>query len=334
MCSFYGAAREYPGTTMACSGTVTVGNPSDLVNKVSAGAGTPPCIITLQNGQYDLQSALNITRGVKLVAATAGLVTLDAQNSHRVVSIDVSQAVELEGLVIQGGGRETQGGGIYIKTGDVVLNDVTLSNNAATTQGGGLCIMNGKVRIINSRITGNTAGIQGGGIFQDAGELTLSSSTVSGNSASTQGGGLFANRATTQLVSSTVSGNTALMGSGMFNNLGAVTLDAASSIDPELYNNVGTVTGHRGSGSGNPGSGLSGLLSAAGAFLPNQVVKDNSSVIVVAVVVPICILLVICAVILGVIVSRRRRAGARNAFLSTQGQQMSRTKAEPRAQAI
>ncbi|MGH8571293.1 MAG: choice-of-anchor Q domain-containing protein, partial [Gammaproteobacteria bacterium] len=130
-------------------------------------------------------------------------------------------------------------------TGDLTLQDTTLSGGAAAGDGarpGGGVFNDDALTLINSTVSGNSAGTYGGGV-SNTGTLTLTNSTVSGNSARYGGGVLSAGTLT--LTNSTVSGNSAFGdGGGVFTS-GTLTLDqslvsgnSASSQGPEVFNSV------------------------------------------------------------------------------------------------
>jgi hypothetical protein len=130
-------------------------------------------------------------------------------------------------------------------TGDLTLQDTTLSGGAAAGDGarpGGGVFNDGALTLINSTVSGNSAGTYGGGV-SNTGTMTLTNSTVSGNSARYGGGVLSAGTLT--VTNSTVSDNSAFSdGGGVFTS-GTLTLDqslvsgnSASSQGPEVFNSV------------------------------------------------------------------------------------------------
>ena len=115
-------------------------------------------------------------------------------------------------------GYGCNGGGIYnAVSGEVTLNNTTVSNNEAGTYcaGGGIYSEGVALTLNDSRVIDNQAvgeGNWGGGIAHEGGPLTLSRSTVSGN-VTWEGGGIYVGGNTT-IVDSTISGNQAVLYDG------------------------------------------------------------------------------------------------------------------------
>ena len=113
------------------------------------------------------------------------------------------------------------GGGVFA-SGDLALNQCTVTGNTSTGNGGGV-YSGGNVTVTASTIRDNhgTSG-KGGGIFAK-GTLTVTDGTISDNSARDSGGGLSAQGKVT-VDHSTVSGNTSTRGSGggVYSRIGQV----------------------------------------------------------------------------------------------------------------
>jgi hypothetical protein len=171
-----------------------------------------PATITLLTGE------LSITDGLTITGPGAGELTIDANNSSRVFSVNSGATASLSGLTITGGngaGIATgNGGGIYIASGaTVTLSDSTDSGNTAFLGGG---ILNfGVLTVTGSTLSGNRSTLSGGGI-QNNNALSLINSTVSGNIAANVGGGIL-NTNLAALSNNTVSGNSASVGGGVTN---------------------------------------------------------------------------------------------------------------------
>ncbi len=91
----------------------------------------------------------------------------------------------------------TDGGGIYISGGTVVLDNSDVVANTATEDGGGIYLVNGILKLSNSVFVGETApccqsAANGGGIYASGSQIFVASgSTVMNNTATTNGGGLY-----------------------------------------------------------------------------------------------------------------------------------------------
>lgn len=116
---------------------------------------------------------------------------------------------------------EAGGGGVYVHSGQVLIENSVFRGNSAGTFGGGLYleIGDGAVQIVNSTFQGNDADAggdsTGGGVYAllDGGELTIKNSVFRDNLAGVDAGGLYVESvgydpATVTLVNTTFSGNT------------------------------------------------------------------------------------------------------------------------------
>lgn len=208
------------------------------------------------------------------------------------------------------------GGGLYnAPTGQLTLQDCSVSGNSARFVGGGLFSL-GRAFVVGSTFQGNTAGWAGGGLeqgitgspadlvvadssfednqaqnaaglLQSAGTATLVDSTFEGNQANGGGGGLWF-FGTAKLTACTISGNSALgfVGGGLGNS-GTATLEGCTISDNYGYasggiENRGTITIQRSTISGNRTydgfiSGGGGLTTFGPATLVDTVISGNSA---------------------------------------------------------
>ncbi len=234
--------------------------------------------ITLSTGELVISESVTINGDANLDGMTD--IVIDANDSSRVFNISngnfVNQIVaELSFLTITGGNADL-GGGIS-NTGELTINDSSITENAASDSGGGLYNI-GTLRLNNSTVVSNSA-VRGGGFAND-GISTVTDSTLSGNMATSNGGGILNNNvitivrstifgnsgnngggvyssSTAELISSTISGNSANSGGGLYS---LETLDVRSST---VANNTSTGNG-------------SGLLNLATASIDNTIFAMNS----------------------------------------------------------
>ena len=86
--------------------------------------------------------------------------------------------------------KADMGGAIFVKSGTVRLQHVTIESNVAKV-GGGLCAVEGSdVQVTHCNISSNVCQQQGGGVFCDKVRLSIVSSTLRDNSAASDGGGV------------------------------------------------------------------------------------------------------------------------------------------------
>jgi CSLREA domain-containing protein len=154
--------------------------------------------------------ALMVWDSVNVDGQSAGGVTVDAQQASSVLHLVGSDmVVSLEGVTISGGN-----GGV-VNVGSVVLENVTIANNATYGDGGGIYNM-GDLTLVNVELLNNKAST-GGGIYGSYGSMTLISCTVSGNRATGTygaGGGIYHYAHALELINSKVVGNSAARDGG------------------------------------------------------------------------------------------------------------------------
>ena len=137
------------------------------------------------------------------------------------------------------------GGGIYSNGGDLIIPNSTINFNsitAAFSNGGGIYI-NGAAdfALVESSINDNTGASQGGGLFGDqTGTFLIDSSSIVNNASTSEGGGLdlsnFGNSMT--IVNSTISGNTSVDTGGIYVPGGTLNIDFSTVADNEGSNGL------------------------------------------------------------------------------------------------
>lgn len=150
---------------------------------------------------------LFINKSLTINGTGADKISVSGSNRSRVFNISgAGITVNISSLRISDGDQVPNGGGIWIQSGNVNLDKVSVSFNfvtsaAANVFGGGIDNEGGVLTITNSLISGNFAltsatgnggGIQNGRIFTPA-TLNLTNTTISGNSiigAAGNGGGI------------------------------------------------------------------------------------------------------------------------------------------------
>jgi hypothetical protein len=146
-------------------------------------------------------------------------------------------------------------------TGDMTLNNTTVSNGNSATFGGGVYILNGSATISNSTLSYNYAADDGGGLSNNAGSVVITNTQVFNNGAYDKGGGIDNAYGQTTISSSTIVGNTASYGAGIRNEAGGSVVIMDSTI------------------SGNNSSGGAISSSQVGTYtqINNSTVTDNYS---------------------------------------------------------
>ncbi len=193
-----------------------------------------------------------------------GPVTIDGANQFTVFTVNSGVTATLSGLTIQNGNSGANGGGgVFINSGTLTVNDSTFSGNSAA-YGGGIENDNGALTVNNSTFSGNSASVSGGGIFNNGGTLsTVSDSTFSDNSASGFGGGIENDAGTLTVSDSTFSGNSAAYYGGGIYEVGILTIEDSTFSDNSAAH------------SGSAGGGI--YMADQDAILKGDIVAGNTN---------------------------------------------------------
>ena len=128
-----------------------------------------PQLITLKLGELTLESPThpNLATAqnpipIHIQGAGVDNLTVSGNNRSRIFNV-IAGEIDISELTLDGGQESTIGGGLLVgEESQVILSDLTVSNNIAT-DGGGI-YNHGEVTITNSTISGNAA-VRGGGLF-------------------------------------------------------------------------------------------------------------------------------------------------------------------------
>ena len=234
---------------------------ADTDNIIEVADGTYNESITFPTGKVvTLQSASGIRDNVIIQGA----------NNFATVTTNVSSTgTTLRGFTITHTGGNT-GRGIYIGSGNLIVDNCIISGNTAYYFGGGICNYGGTLTVTGSIISGNTALTDhGGGIFNYDGTLTVTGSTISGNTALTDhGGGICNYNGTSTITGSTISGNSAYYYGGGINNYFGGTLTVTSS----------TISGNTAASGGGINNVYGGTLNISGTLnITLSIISDNTA---------------------------------------------------------
>ena len=144
----------------------------------------------------------------------------------------------------------SSGGGIYIISGTMMLNDSTVNGNNSFN-GGGVRSQSENAFISRSTISNNTITGSGAGIFNEGTGLTVTNSTITGNTTNNGGAGIF-NTGTLNLTNTTIAKNIAdsdnnasgtggglsTSGIGVTNSRNSIFADNAAAAAPDLSGNL------------------------------------------------------------------------------------------------
>lgn len=115
------------------------------------------------------------------------------------IAVDYNAVMKIAGSRISNNSG-VSGGGVYLNSGNLTLDNNTVTSNTATSDyGGGIYVENNCVLTINGGIiTSNTAGSDGGGLYVYDGEITINDGVITKNRTSGRGGGIYAQTLTLQ----------------------------------------------------------------------------------------------------------------------------------------
>lgn len=196
-------------------------------------------LIKVAGGVYNTTNpqVARIERGVHLIGGyhpgdwsrsdpVTNVTVLDAEAvpGRRGVTIDGPMAtpITLAGFRIQGGyAQESDGGGIHIAGGSVVLEDNTVVNSTAAACGGGVFVSDGQVTMRRNRIEANAAAY-GGGLCIAGGSVSVEGDAFTANEARPSGGAIAVGGGSLSGANVTVVGNP-LAGAGVYLTGGEVT---------------------------------------------------------------------------------------------------------------
>lgn len=206
-------------------------------------------VIVVPNGTYEPSNLINETRHLTFRAETDGGVIIDGGNTARCV--DLSDAITLEGFVLQNG-KADQGGGV--RGGTIIRT--TVQHCSATFGGGsyktharasiykgnsaaffGMAAYGGSV--FSCRVEGNTSSAYGGGMGALFG-VTVANTSVTSNTALRDNAGVLASPAQNMVYFGNVAERGLYEGAPMnsANALGSEVENAVSVAEEDIFNDA------------------------------------------------------------------------------------------------
>ncbi len=201
-------------------------NDADAGNCVASGAYGNDTItlqtdVTLAAALPEIKSTIIIEGGGHFISGN------NDENVGSVLRITDGGNLTLNDATVTGG-HSKHGGGIYIASGTVTLNNSTVSENLGGSSGGGIYVIRSSVTLTDSTINKNGATV-GGGLYVSSCVLTLNNSTVLENWAGFPGGGIYATESSiVTLTDSTISGNGGEYGAGIEAHSSTITLNSST----------------------------------------------------------------------------------------------------------
>lgn len=157
-------------------------------------------IILVASGTYtDIPGyVVSITKNVSIYggwdstfSTQSGFSTVDGQNKYSDISVNTTGNVLLDHFSVYNGNTTYNGGGVYILSGSISIENSTISHNSSGIygNGGGIYISgSSSLNLNNSTVTANSATNSGGGLFDTTtGTITLNNTILAGNTAASTG---------------------------------------------------------------------------------------------------------------------------------------------------
>ena len=138
----------------------------------------------------------------------------------RLMAVSPTGDLTLNDVTLSGGRTTDVGGAVYNYRGDLTLTYATISDNYAYGDGGGIFSSGSPatLTVTNSVIDGNSVYLRGGGLYNEYGVMLVIDSTILDNTARLSGGGVRSIGGTATISGSTITGNEASNGGGIYNN--------------------------------------------------------------------------------------------------------------------
>lgn len=214
---------------------ITIQNCNSGSYVVNINGASAKCTINNSAIQYCTGSS-----GIVYVSNLAGKCEIDnsvVSDNNKTGIINKGETTIKNSVISNNTASATLGGGISSSTGNLNIENSSVTGNTAGTYGGGIALTTGTCTITDSTIVNNTAGTYGGGISFTTGTCTITDSTIGDNKASTNGGGIYFTTGTlktsnTKGSSTNITGNTAAgNGGGIYTSNSAytnITTDSAT----------------------------------------------------------------------------------------------------------
>lgn len=212
-------------------------------------------VVYLRSGEYDLDSKLNISSGVKLYGgfsqnkANKDLEKRDLKNNKTILNANQNQIIAasslekvvLDGLIfknakgVDGGAihltnaknitlknvaflsnNAENGAGIYLsKSSEIKIQNAIFKNNRSSQRGGGISVSESSTQLNNVTFVDNNASNSGGAVNNWKSSIVITDSNFTHNLASSGGGGLFSYNNSNATITNTTFQDNNVSGSGI-----------------------------------------------------------------------------------------------------------------------
>ena len=168
-----------------------------------------------------------------------GTITGGTESGVKITGAEGSEILLKDLTITDNSGK--YGGGVYAKnSSNVKIDHCTISDNHADQMGGGIYAEDSSLAVVDSTVISNTSSRSGGGIYVKSGTLTAANNQIIGNTASTpgsSGGGIHLDGSSAELTNNTISKNT-VSGKGG----GLSSTDASGSANVKITLKGNTIT--------------------------------------------------------------------------------------------
>lgn len=175
---------------------------------------------TFFNQPRTITGLYDINKNLTIIGPGANLLTIDANNSGRILGINGSATVNLSGIRFTRGRvvpPDSSGAGIVVFSfATLNASGIIVDNCSAPNGDGGGFFVDGTLNLTNSTVENNSANGSAGIYVEFSRTATLTRSIVRSNTATGNSGGI-GNNGTLNFYDSTLNGNTAPSGGGLSN---------------------------------------------------------------------------------------------------------------------
>lgn len=199
-----------------CPAGATIGQATDIIL-----LPTNTYTLTIPGASEDNNQTgdLDIAEAVTLVGQGRDLTTITTNLNDRLIEASsgttLGVVLTIRDLTLTNGNAPTDGGGINIPIGALLVQNAEIRANTISSQrGGGIHMSRGALYLINTLVAENSASDEGGGMYSQHGTVNLNATRVMSNSAGTNGAGLATLVGSVLIESSDFISNTALDGGG------------------------------------------------------------------------------------------------------------------------
>jgi hypothetical protein len=215
---------------------------------------------TIQLADEIYEESITVDKNIAIIGVgPQGSIIQAAENlsasTSRVITVTNGVTAQLEGVTIQFGSADGDGGGI-LNQGNLTIDNTLITNNQTNSGGGGgIANLSGYITLTNSTVSNNASAQPGGGIANNASQgdatIEITNSTISDNNTENGGGGIYNQESTGSanliIQQVTLFSNDATPGSNLYIHSGSVAIAqsilADSSISGDDCSNLaGTIT--------------------------------------------------------------------------------------------